>query len=143
MIGIYILEWSNGKKYIGQSNNIPKRIKQHFEDMNGVHKNKRIRACVASCGYPSWRVLEECSLDSLNAAEIRWIRAYDTYRNGCNLTIGGGYARKGVSRNPSIPAPIGSWPVRISIATLILVFALLAYYCWPLAIILGLIICLR
>ncbi len=151
MIGIYILEFSNGKKYIGQSNDISRRIGEHMEDMSGCHKNHRIRVAVALCGLPSWRVLEECSLGELNAAEIKWIRHYDTFRNGCNLTIGGGYARKGVSRNPSVsdaqlPVDAGVGLVYFFIAAFVIGLIVSFFFCPPLIwfILIGVILtCLR
>lgn len=119
--GIYCLVFSNGQRYIGQTNCFKRRMGEHFDDMNGVHKNKKIRHAVYACGLPTWEVLERCSLEELNDAEIKWIKYYDTYCNGLNMTIGGGYARKGVSRNPSVSTPVNvspapsPWPVYVLI----------------------------
>ncbi len=123
--GIYCLVFSNGQRYVGQSNCIERRITEHMEDMNGVHKNKKIRHAVYECGLPTWEILEECSLGHLNMLEIKWIRHFDSFCNGLNMTIGGGYARKGVSRNPSVVAPIdvstaaSPWPVYLSIGLIV------------------------
>lgn len=125
MIGIYILEFSNGAKYIGQSNNIPRRIEEHMEDLRGVHRNKKLRAAYASCGAPNYRVLEECSLAQLNNLEIKWIAHYDTFRNGCNQTIGGGYPRKLGSTAKTFPEPISAFPVKVLIAAFIMIVAFL------------------
>ncbi len=128
-IGIYCLEFSDGSKYIGQSNNIERRIGEHMEDMNGVHKNRKIRAAVFSCGLPNWYILEECSLFTLNAREIHWISTLDTFRNGLNLTIGGGYARKGVSHNPiSVQETSSAFPVKILIGSIIM--GMVALFIW-------------
>ena len=117
-IGIYCLTFSNGQKYIGQSNRIERRIGEHFDDMNGVHKNKKIRHAVYSCGLPTWEVLEECALASLNDREVHWIRYYDTYCNGLNMTIGGGYPRKNIPSSvtsSNIPEATSAWPVGLLI----------------------------
>jgi hypothetical protein len=124
-IGIYCLVFSNGQRYVGQSNSIERRIGEHMEDMQGVHKNKKIRRAVYECGLPTWEILEVCALEDLNNAEIKWVRYYDSYCNGLNMTIGGGYARKGVSRNPSVVAPVdvppaaSPWPVYVLIGFIV------------------------
>ncbi len=105
-IGIYLLEFANGSRYIGQSNNIDRRISEHFNEMQH-HKNKGIRHHFLKYGHPSVVVLEECSLFDLNSREIHWISVYDTYQNGLNLTEGGGFKRAGAPspETTNIPSP--------------------------------------
>lgn len=88
MIGIYkITNLINNKSYIGQSINIKRRWREHkrmtgknlmYEDM----KKFKIENF-------SFEVIEECLIDKLDEREIYWIKYYDTYNNGYNLTTGG------------------------------------------------------
>ena len=76
MRGIYLITNKlNGKKYVGQSNDIGRRLKEHC--CPGRAKN----------GYPidvaiqvdgkenfDFQVLEECSIEELNERETYWIQ---------------------------------------------------------------------
>ncbi len=98
-IGIYMLEFGNGAKYIGQSNNVELRLKKHLQRIReGQHSNWKVRACI---GTPVTSILQSCSLAELNSCEINWITHYDSYNNGLNLTRGGGFTRE----VPVIPMP--------------------------------------
>lgn len=90
MIGIYkIQNLSNGKIYIGQSNNIERRFREH--------KNKgeisRIPLDIAIKKYGvdafSYEIIEECSLADLNEREMYWIRYYNSIELGYNCSNGG------------------------------------------------------
>lgn len=92
MIGIYkITKKSNGKSYIGQSNDIIRRFEEH--------KNKiDIPIDIAISKYGSdaftFEVLEECALNQLDEREIYWIAHYNTYKGfGYNCNPGGGNNR--------------------------------------------------
>lgn len=96
MIGIYIFTNKiNGKSYIGQSINIQDRKKQHFyryknEKDNGY--NSAIHSAFRKYGWEnfSFEVLEECSLEELDAKEIYWISKKNTLvPNGYNILSGG------------------------------------------------------
>lgn len=112
-IGIYIIEFPSGHKYIGQSKNVEARITSHFKDIRDkVHPNRRIRKEV---GMPTWRVLEVCSLAELNNKEIFWIEHYNSFLRGLNQNAGGGYRR---DTRETTPFPTGetindSWVGRV------------------------------
>lgn len=70
MIGIYkITKKQNGKSYIGQSNNIERRIKEH----QTKGKTSRIPVDAAIEKYDikafTYEIIEECSLNKLNERE--------------------------------------------------------------------------
>lgn len=88
MIGIYkITNEISGKTYIGQSINISRRLNQHkrhigknpmYEDMEKYGLENF-----------SFEVIEECSIDELDDKEIYWIKQYNSFENGYNMTLGG------------------------------------------------------
>lgn len=96
MTGIYkIKNKINGKVYIGQSVNIPKRWKDH-------RKNSRMRNYEGK-HYPLYRafakygldnfdfiILEKCEKEELNDKETQWILQYDSIntKKGYNLKLG-------------------------------------------------------
>lgn len=89
MIGIYkITKKENGKSYIGQSNDIERRFKEH------TFKNEiPIDKAIQKYGKESFQfeILEECSLDELDEKERYWINYYNTYKGfGYNCSEGGG-----------------------------------------------------
>lgn len=86
--GIYkITNLKNGKLYIGQSENIFIRRKQHFSALNyGHHTNKEMQADYTKQkgrGF-RWDVLEYCDIKHLNEREKYWIDFYDTIEKGYN-----------------------------------------------------------
>lgn len=91
--GIYMIENTvSGMRYIGQSDNISKRWAQHRSDLRGNrHDNDHLQKAFNKYGEGAFvfRVLEEVPVKDLDAAEIRWIECYDTYKNGYNMTKGG------------------------------------------------------
>ncbi len=92
MMGIYkIQNKTNGKIYIGQSNDIEGRLKEHC--YSGVYKRSRIPVDVAIHKYGkenfTFEVVEECSLEQLNQQEEFWIQYYDSYKTGYNCSKGG------------------------------------------------------
>ena len=92
MIGIYkITKKENGKAYIGQSNDIDRRLKEH------QYKNDlAIEKAIQKYGIDAfnYEVVEECPLENLNEREKYWIRYYNTYKGfGYNCNEGGGDSR--------------------------------------------------
>ena len=104
MIGIYLITNKlNGKKYVGQSNDIGRRLKEHC--CPGRAKN----------GYPidvaiqvdgkenfDFQVLEECSIEELNERETYWIQKLQTHKKGYNCNLGGDQASIGEQNNNAI-----------------------------------------
>lgn len=91
MIGIYkIQNLINGKIYIGQSVHIKARFSAHkSEARNG--NTRPLYNAIRKYGVEnfSFEVIEECSKEKLNEREIYWIKKYDSFHNGYNLTPGG------------------------------------------------------
>ncbi|PFD62313.1 GIY-YIG nuclease family protein [Bacillus thuringiensis] len=88
MTGIYkITNKINGKCYIGQSVNIPKRWENH-RCMNSNHSYPLYRA-FKKYGLEkfSFEVLEYCSKDELEHKEYFYILLYDSVDNGYNQTF--------------------------------------------------------
>ena len=89
MIGIYkITKKSNGKSYIGQSNDINRRFKEHKYKIDIP-----IELAIQKYGSDAFEfsILEECSQEQLDEREIYWIQYYNTYKGfGYNCNAGGG-----------------------------------------------------
>lgn len=92
MVGIYkITKKSNGKSYIGQSNNIERRFLEH-------QTKDQIPIDIAIQKYGekafNFEVIEECPLERLDEREKYWIAFYNTYKGfGYNCSEGGGNNR--------------------------------------------------
>lgn len=92
MVGIYkIQNKQNGKIYIGQSNDIERRFKEHCSPSR--YKKSRIPVDFAIHKYGTdaftYEVIEECDIESLNKREEYWIQYYDTTQQGYNCSTGG------------------------------------------------------
>lgn len=89
MIGIYkITKKSNGKSYIGQSNDIERRFKEHK-----YKADIPIELAIKKYGIDAfiYEIIEICSIDKLDEKEIYWIAYYNTYKGfGYNCNPGGG-----------------------------------------------------
>lgn len=97
--GIY--KWTNlinQHAYVGQAKNIENRKARHIQTYNRILKGDDIR----EKNYPlyqamikysienfSFEILEECSVEELNAKEKYWVAYYNTFFNGYNQTLGG------------------------------------------------------
>lgn len=92
MIGIYkITKKSNGKSYIGQSNDIDRRIHEHQ-----YKTDLAIDQAIHKYGVDAftYETIEECELDKLDEREKYWIAQYNTYKGfGYNCNAGGGDSR--------------------------------------------------
>ena len=96
MIGIYkIVNIKTGKTYVGQSNDIERRFKEH----QTAGKRSRIPVDVAIQKYGkdnfSYEIIEECSLEKLNERETYWILQLKSNIYGYNCNIGGDQASIG------------------------------------------------
>ena len=97
-MGIYkITNLKNDKSYIGLSFDIKRRWKQHLgyafntsQEEVSLYHNKLYNA-IRKNGKENFRfeIIEECEKEKLKEREIYWIKYYDTYNNGYNLTTGG------------------------------------------------------
>lgn len=87
MIGIYkITNKNNGKVYIGQSNDIERRLSEHKQK-----RTKTIDDYINVLGVENFdfEILEECPLEELDAKEHIYIQHFDSINNGYNIQIGG------------------------------------------------------
>jgi len=75
-----------GQTIIGYEN----RFKKHLREC-GSERSKKIHKTIKKYGKENFKpiLLLECKGEDLNQKEIEMIEYYGTYRNGCNLTIGG------------------------------------------------------
>lgn len=90
MIGIYkITNKKTGKSYIGQSNDIERRFKEHQQ--KGASSRISLDVAIQKYGKDAfdYEIIEECSLSQLNEKEEYYIQLYDTKNNGYNCNDGG------------------------------------------------------
>jgi group I intron endonuclease len=94
--GIYAFRnKSNGKVYVGQSQNVKTRKRQHErgDTSNSRHFHNAMQKYGAA-GF-DWTVLEFCETEKLNERESHWVHELNSlYPNGYNLTSGGGAFQK-------------------------------------------------
>lgn len=81
--GIYKIDFPNGKVYIGQSQNIYKRVLEHNQRAKkGSHGDRKIQLCeqaIQKYGEINWiDILEECPLEKLDEREKYWIEYYNS-----------------------------------------------------------------
>lgn len=98
--GIYkIQNLVNGKCYIGQSIWIAKRWQEHNFfgtselGLNYEESKRPLYCAMRKYGIEnfSFERLELCSPEELDEKEIYWIKCYNSFDNGYNLTLGGQY----------------------------------------------------
>ena len=95
--GIYrIINKINGHSYIGLSNNIEKRFKDHISkafNLNDKEKDNVLYKAIRKYGKDNfyYEILEECPPEQLKEKEIYYINLYNTYKNreDYNETPGG------------------------------------------------------
>ena len=87
--GIYLLTHAEtGRKYVGQSRDINKRLQKHA----GGHSNHKIGNAIRRHGWAAFNseILELCPTDLLNEREAFWIEIHGCIApHGFNLTGGG------------------------------------------------------
>ena len=98
MIGIYKIENKlNGKIYIGQSNNIERRFKEH--QTKGTLSRIPVDIAIQKYGKDNftYEIIEETSIENLNTAEQFWIKKYNSVEQGYNCSEGGDQQSIGVN----------------------------------------------
>lgn len=81
----------NNKVYIGQTTKtVEARWKQHKR--NSVSKKYALYYAMRKYGIDNFKIetLEQCNNKDLDEKEIEWIAFYNSYREGYNMTLGGG-----------------------------------------------------
>lgn len=89
---IYKINFPNGKVYVGQTNNLKKRITDHLKEARKGSQIKVYRAIRKySITRDNFEVIEDNleNSDITNEREIYWIAFYDSFKNGYNSTPGG------------------------------------------------------
>lgn len=71
--GIYKLTFKNGATYIGKSNDITRRWKEHAEKMAARKAAAPIQKCFEAYGFPEGDILLNCHTDYLDIAEAYFI----------------------------------------------------------------------
>lgn len=102
MIGIYkITKIQNGKSYIGKSNDIERRFKEH--QTKGKTSKIPVDEAIEKYGVNAftYEIIEQCSLEDLNECEQHWIKYYNTKNNGYNCNDGGDAATYGENNGRS------------------------------------------
>lgn len=93
MIGIYSITCTATKEcYIGQSIRIKTRWKEHQSALKcNKHYNYKLQEAYNQYGEINfvYKVLELCSKNELNNKEQYYIKLYNSFNNGYNLTEGG------------------------------------------------------
>lgn len=89
-----ILNIKNNKAYIGQTirDNLWDRIRKHFEKLRAnTHPNKKLQNAYNKYGEESFIYFPLCSCKNyeLNELEIKYIKLFDTFKTGYNMTEGG------------------------------------------------------
>ena len=80
----------SGKSYIGQSVDLTKR-KNRFINNQYDKSQKKLKYALNKYNISAWKyqVLEYCEIDRLDEREIYYIKLYDTFIHGYNMTKGG------------------------------------------------------
>ena len=87
MIGIYkITNKLNNKVYIGQSNNVLRRLNEHKRQ-----RKVDIDSYINVLGVDNFEfeILEECSKEELDKKEQEYIERYNSVEDGYNIQQGG------------------------------------------------------
>ena len=92
--GIYSINFENGKRYIGMSNTVKARLREHITDSQYKEDLLPVHLAMRMYNY-EFELLEDCqgiSRKELGNREIYWIDYYETFKDktkGYNLTPGG------------------------------------------------------
>ena len=96
VIYAYKKKSSNKIVYIGQTNNLDYRHRQHIKydpyNSNNKEYNYPLSRGIRKYGENEYELIileDNLRLDQLNDREIYWIKYYDTYFNGYNQSTGG------------------------------------------------------
>lgn len=101
-IGIYSITFKGSSLgYMGQSNNMENRFKEHLREFKRGHSNYKLAESYKLYGTPVFTLIEECLLEELDEKEITLIQELDLIANGLNITNGGNSSGSGVHHNRS------------------------------------------
>lgn len=88
--GIYKIT-INEKEYVGCSNNLERRERDHLRELSdNAHANSHLQAAYNKHNKFEWSVLEECEEEGMYERETYWIAELNTFEGkGYNMTSGG------------------------------------------------------
>jgi hypothetical protein len=87
--------------YIGQSQTINKRYKEHIRSLNkGIHANPKMQIEYSINGKPDLVIIELCSINELYNKEISWTKEFNSLIEGLNI-VEPGPSGWGVNSNQS------------------------------------------
>jgi group I intron endonuclease len=94
LVCIYMIESPNGKKYIGQTQNLYNRLRRYKYNL-GKGQHKLYRSFV-KYGFINHKltVLKVCKLYEIDRNECFFIEKFNTIDSGLNIRKGGGTRRK-------------------------------------------------
>lgn len=93
--GIYVIKNKiNDLVYVGQSVDIMCRWYAHIQaakDNNNQSHKTKIHQAMHTLGIDNFyiEIIEECNYELLSEREIYWIKQYNSYNHGYNMTLGG------------------------------------------------------
>lgn len=82
----------NKKQYIGQTKDtIEMRWRKHIDNAKNNSHKQVITQAISKYGIENFKIEEiaRCPIEDLNQWEIYYIKKYDTFQNGYNMTPGG------------------------------------------------------
>ena len=97
----------NDKVYIGQTTqSIQQRWKEHlYNSHSSQNKPRAVYSAMKKYGEELFHIetIEECENEKLDEREVYWVKYYDSYNNGYNMTLGGQYTStaKGLTKQDS------------------------------------------
>lgn len=89
----------NGKVYIGRTNDLKRRRREHLTNLrNNKHYNRHLQYSFNKYGETNFKfiILEKCKDDEVGQREIDYIKKYNSFKAGYNLTAGGDGGQFGV-----------------------------------------------
>lgn len=82
----------NGKEYVGQTKDtVEMRWRKHIDNAKNNPYKQVITQAIAKYGEENFLIEEiaKCPVEDLDKWEIFYIKKYDTFQNGYNMTLGG------------------------------------------------------
>lgn len=90
---VYAAEFPNGKYYVGKTTKkLKDRVRNHITKAYFSGGKTKIERAIRKYGHKEiyWKILlHSTAEDKLNDMEIHYIKHYDTYKDGYNMTLGG------------------------------------------------------
>lgn len=83
--GIYLLSFKETPKlYVGQSNNIEERFKQHIRQLRAGTHTKKLQQAYLQFGLPEIEILEVCLPHDLDSRELHHMDFWNSIHDGYN-----------------------------------------------------------